>query len=79
MEKQHAPCIMITMDNSDKPNVNDALSSPDASQWQSAMDDKVAQLWNLDTFELVPLPADRKIISCQWVRDTDGQIIKYKA
>src|SRR5260370_38076624 len=83
MEKQCTLCAMIAMDNNDKPNVNDALSGPDAGQWRSAMDDEVAQLRNLDTFELVPLPADQKIIGCQWVlamkRDTNGQIIKYKA
>src|SRR5260370_12604762 len=47
------------------------------------MDAEVAQLQNLDTFILVPLLADQKIISCQWVLTTkcnsDGEIIKYKA
>ena len=47
------------------------------------MDTEVAQLQNLDTFKLVPLPADRKIIGCRWVlttkRNTDGEIIKFKA
>src|SRR5258708_8202074 len=47
------------------------------------MDTEVAQLQNLDTFKLVPLPADWKIIGCQWVLttkwNTDGEIIKFKA
>ncbi len=64
-------------------NVDNALNGPDAGQWRSAMDTEVAQLRNLDTFKLVPLPADRKIISCQWVLttkwNTDGEIIKFKA
>ncbi len=52
-------------------------------QWQSAIDTEVAQLQNLDTFKLVPLLADQKIIGCQWVlttkQNTDGEIIKFKA
>lgn len=49
---------MQASDSIDKPSVNDALNGPNAEQWRSAMDVEVAQLLNLDTFELVPLPAD---------------------
>ena len=63
-EKQSMPNAMTAMDADDKPNVNDALNGPDAGQWRSAMDTEVAQLQNLETFELVPLPADRKVIGC---------------
>ncbi len=69
--------------NTDKSNVSDALNGLDAKQWQLAMDAKVAQLLNLDTFKLVPLPADQKTIGCCWVlamkQDTSGDIIKFKA
>src|SRR5258708_29494458 len=56
MEKQAAPHTMTATDNVDRLNVDNALNGPDAGQWQSAMDTEVAQLRNLDTFELVPLP-----------------------
>src|SRR6266850_7071014 len=84
MEKQKSPHAMIMMAiNTDKPGVNNALNGPDSRHWQSVMDAEVAQLQNLDMFILVPLPADWKIISCQWVLTTkcnsDGEIIKYKA
>ena len=57
-ESQTASCAMQASDSIDKPSVNDALNGPNAEQWRSAMDVEVAQLLNLDTFELVPLPAD---------------------
>src|SRR5260370_27607394 len=84
MEKQKSPSTMIMMAiDTDKPGVNDALNGPDSGHWRSVMDAEVAQLQNLDMFILVPLPADRKIISCQLVLTTkhnsDGEIIKYKA
>ena len=49
---------MQASDSIDKPSVNDALNGLNAEQWQLALDVEVAQLLNLDTFELVPLPAD---------------------
>ena len=64
MEKQAAPHAMTATDNADRPDVDNALNGPDAGQWQSAMDTEVAQLQNLDTFKLLPLPADQKIIGC---------------
>jgi len=74
---------MQASENPNKLNVGDALNGPDAEQWRLAMDAEVAQLLNLDTFELVPLPADRKTIGCHWVlatkQDTSGDIIKFKA
>jgi hypothetical protein len=46
-------------------------------------DAEVAQLQKLETFELVSLPEDCKIIGCWWVltmeRSMEGEIIKYKA
>jgi len=77
------PHAMQALENTNKLSVSDALSSLDAEQWHSAMDTEVAQLLNLDTFKLVPLLADWKIIGCHWVLalkwDTSGDIIKFKA
>ncbi len=57
------PAILATFEN-DKPDLKNALSGPNAEQWQAVMDAKVAQLQNLNTYELVPLPMDWKIIGC---------------
>ena len=53
------------------------------SHWKQAMTDEyLALLWN-DTWNLVPPPTDRKLISCKWVfkvkENLDGTINKYKA
>ncbi|MCO5552927.1 hypothetical protein L7F22_006446 [Adiantum nelumboides] len=47
------------------------------------MDDKIAALDVNQTWELVPLPEDKKAIGCKWVykvkRKSDGTIERYKA
>ena len=57
------PLILAGIED-DKLDPMTALSGPNMEQWQTMMDAEVAQLQNLNTFELVPLPADRKIIGC---------------
>ena len=47
------------------------------------MDNKMATLHKMNTWEFANLHKDRKLISCQWVfalkRNTSGEIVKYKA
>ena len=83
---------MITRSKNDifKPKVylisTISTSIPEAlqlSHWKQAMTDEyLALLWN-DTWNLVPPPTDRKLISCKWVfkvkENLDGTINKYKA
>src|SRR5260370_23330367 len=76
-EKQIMPCAMQALENTNKPSVGDALSGPNAEQWHSAMDTKVAQLLNLYTFELVSLPSDWKIIGCNWVLELKQYLSGY--
>jgi hypothetical protein len=51
--------------------------------WYRASDQEIASLIEHGTWELVPLPPDRRAINCKWVfrikRDADGNIVKYKA
>jgi hypothetical protein len=51
--------------------------------WYRASDQEIASLIEHGTWDLVPLPPDRKAINCKWVfrikRDADGNIVKYKA
>ena len=83
-EKQTLPnaCALIAIEPN-KPDIQDALQGPNTEDWHAAMDAEVAQLQKLNMFELVPLPAERKIIGCCWVlatkRNSDGEIIKFKA
>ena len=46
------------------------------------MNEEMATLYGNDTWDLVPLPQDKKTIGCKWVykvkHDNDGSISKYK-
>lgn len=63
--------------------VTEALKSTESESWKKAMEDEMQSLKSNHTWELVPLPKDRKAIKCKWVfkvkRDASGQISKYKA
>ena len=51
--------------------------------WEKAMDEEMAALYENDTWDLVPLPKDKKTIGCKWVykvkHNSDGSISKYKS
>ena len=69
---------------SDAPNtLKEVQARPDWIHFKEAMDTEIAQLRDLGTYSLEPLPPERTPIGCRWVflikRDPDGTIIKYKA
>jgi transposase InsO family protein len=62
----------------------EAISGTESAQWLAAMGDEMESLHKNQTWELVRLPTERKIITCKWVfkkkegiSPTEG--IKYKA
>jgi hypothetical protein len=61
----------------------DIAGRDDADKWYLAEEEEVAQLIAMGTWELVPLPKDRKTIKSKWVyrikTDADGRITRYKA
>jgi transposase InsO family protein len=63
--------------------LRDALQSVDASKWESAMQEEYASLMANGTWELAPLPKDRKSVGCKWVfrtkMDAQGNVVRYKA
>ncbi|CAI5728373.1 unnamed protein product [Peronospora farinosa] len=60
-----------------------AMESSDARQWREACESEFQSLCKNNTWELVPLPSDRKAISSKWVfkvkETVDGLIERYKA
>ena len=56
-----------------------AMYSSDASKWREACDSEYQSLCNNKTWELVPLPRSRKVISQKWVlklKETDDGLIE---
>ena len=47
----------------------EALQSPEASDWKVAMDEEIATLKDNDTYTLTPLPKDKSVIGGRWVYD----------
>ncbi|CAL5429371.1 unnamed protein product [Camellia sinensis] len=51
--------------------------------WIAAMNDELTALANTQTWDLVPLPADKNVVGCKWVYKvktlSDGSLERYKA
>jgi hypothetical protein len=64
-------------------NLCDAMRLEDASKWEAAMQEEYGSLIANGTWELVPLPKDRKNVGCKWVfrtkRDASGHSVRHKA
>lgn len=61
-------------------NINEALSTP---QWKTAVLEEMKALEQNDTWRLVELPPNKKIIGCKWVftvkYNASGTVERYKA
>lgn len=68
----------------DEPSsVKAALQSKESVQWKCAMDDEMNSLLKNETWKLVQLPADRKVIDNRWLFkvkcNPDGSVDRFKA
>jgi len=63
--------------------IDEALNGEEEEQWKKTIDEEMATLKKMGTWELADLPEGRKPIGCKWVfvkkRDEKGKLIKYKA
>jgi hypothetical protein len=75
--------VNVSLTESDDPPLDEALASPEASQWIMAMHEEIESLHAMDVVEESELPRGRKAIRSKWVlrqkRDENGHIAKYKA
>ena len=62
--------------------IEQALASPQAEAWKSALNAELAALLKNQTWTVVDMPNDKKPIPCKWVfkikRTSTGQIERYK-
>lgn len=64
-------------------NLKEALSCEERAEWRAAMVSELKSHAENGTWELVDLPAGRKVVGCRWVfklkRNAAGKVIKHKA
>lgn len=78
MERSHLSEIQ-----SEPVSIEEATTCPDSSKWMQAMETEMRSLKDNDVWELVDLPASRKIVGSKWVykvkTGADGSTERYKA
>jgi len=61
----------------------EAMSCPDAIDWDAACEDKMCSFNSMGVYEVVLQPKDRKVVGSKWVfrikQGPDGTVQKYKA
>lgn len=64
-------------------SVRDALSGGEAHKWREAMEQEYNGLIRLDSWDIVPRPANVKVIPCHWIltrkRNQAGEVVRHKA
>jgi len=64
-------------------NLKEVISSLDAELWQEAIYDEMDSLDSYETWHLVDLPHDCKLIGCIWILrkelKPEGTVYEYKA
>ncbi|MCO5586748.1 hypothetical protein L7F22_040690 [Adiantum nelumboides] len=75
--------LPFTSEPVDGITMSEALAGLDASLWRQAMDSEYQSLLDNGTWELVPAPPQRKLVTCKWLLckklQPDGTISRYKA
>jgi hypothetical protein len=64
-------------------NIEETLTCENSKEWECAMQEEYDSLMTNNTWTLVPLPVDRKPVSCKWVfkikQGANGEVERYKA
>lgn len=79
LSKPYASYICQLSSVSIPTKLHNALSNP---KWVNAMRGEIEALEKNSTWDLVPLPNEKKVVGCRWVftvkHKTDGSIDRYK-
>ena len=78
------PRVMFTKKTLDVPSTyEEAMTSPFAAEWKSAMDSEMDSLNSKGVYEITPKVPDMKVVKTKWVyavkTDAYGNVIKFKA
>ncbi|MCO5581729.1 hypothetical protein L7F22_035618 [Adiantum nelumboides] len=75
--------LLLVVETIDEISLDEALSGPEASSWRQAMDSKYQSLMANGTWQLVPAPPNRNLVTCKWLLHkkfhADGSVSRYKA
>ena len=77
--------VLFNMTSEGEPrNIREAMNSPEASKWETAMKEEMDSLSQMNTWTLVPPSTeDHNIVDCKWIfkrkYNENGQIDRYKA
>lgn len=78
-----AYALVAAQDLGEPRTMHEALSGPDSQKWREAIQSEYNSIMDNQTWKLVPLPPDRKTISCRWLfrrkLNPDGGTARFKA
>ncbi|KAF9799647.1 hypothetical protein IEO21_10534 [Rhodonia placenta] len=78
-ETVHALAAM----DGDEPTYREAMAGPECEDWKVAMEEELARIEAMGTYELVEKPKGANVVGCVWVlqkkRDENNEIAKFKA
>ena len=67
----------------DPRNRKETLSGINKEEWKKAMDEEINSLLSNKTWDIVPAPEGRDIVTCKWIfktkRNEQGKVTRYKA
>lgn len=69
--------------NGDEPTYREAMAGPESEDWRVAMEEELAKIEAMGTYELVEKPKGANVVGCVWVlrkkRDENNEVAKFKA
>ena len=71
------------MGSSDEPSYHDAMTGPERAEWRAAMEEELAKIKQMGTYELVERPPNANVVGSVWAlrkkRNENNDVIKFKA